>query len=74
MPRLLKATVLDRWIDAFADWGVDDQEFAIAQVAAIHRQSQRRAVTEKDKPKDDKPSTNGQASLLVDTPFEADKL
>lgn len=70
MPRLLKATVLDRWIDAFADWGVEDQEFALAQAEGIHRQAKRRAVAEKDKPKDDKSSTNGQTSPLADTPLE----
>ena len=44
MPRLLKATALDRWIDAFADMPPDDQAFALAQVQAIHRQAQRKAV------------------------------
>jgi hypothetical protein len=44
MPRLTKATALDRWIDTFADWDSDDQAFALAQVSAIHRQAQRHAA------------------------------
>ena len=65
MPRLLKATTLDRWIDTFADMNLDDQAFALAQVQAIHRQAQRQKerngkpaaapVEPEDLPFDDKP-------------------
>ena len=41
MPRLLKSTVLDKFLDSFADMPPDDQAFALAQVSAIHRQAQR---------------------------------
>jgi hypothetical protein len=41
MPRLSKATVLDKWLDNFSDMDLDDQAFALAQVSAIHRQAQR---------------------------------
>ena len=66
MPRLLKATALDRWIDQFSDMPPDDQAFALAQVQAIHRQAQRQrerngkpaaAPETDDLPFDDKPSS-----------------
>jgi hypothetical protein len=41
MPRLSKATVFDKWIDTFSDMPLEDQAFALAQVQAIHRQTQR---------------------------------
>lgn len=41
MPRLTKANAFDRWIDQFSDWGIEDQEFALAQAQGIHRQTQR---------------------------------
>ena len=64
MPRLLKSTVLDKFLDAFADMNLDDQAFALAQVQAIHRQAQRQrerngkpaaAPETDDLPFDDKP-------------------
>ena len=66
MPRLLKSTVLDKFLDAFADMNLDDQAFALAQVQAIHRQAQRQkersdkpaaAPETDDLPFDDKPSS-----------------
>ena len=41
MPRISKATLLDRWIDAFSDMTIEDQAFALLQVQAIHRQIKR---------------------------------
>jgi hypothetical protein len=63
MPRLSKATVLDKWLDNFSDMDLDDQAFALAQVQAIHRQAQRQkerngktaAPEPDDLPFDDKP-------------------
>ena len=65
MPRLLKATALDRWIDAFADMPPDDQAFALAQVQAIHRQAQRQ------KERSDKPAP---ATEPDDLPFDDVKI
>ena len=61
MPRLAKATVLDRFLDTFADMNLEDQAFALAQVQAIHRQDQRRAA------KNGKPP----AAEPDDLPFDA---
>ena len=66
MPRLLKATALDRWIDAFADMPPDDQAFALAQVQAIHRQAQRQKERNvKPVPAEEQPPLLGPA----DAPF-----
>ncbi len=67
MPRLLKATALDRWIDAFADMPIEEQAFALAQVSAIHRQAQRKAVkngklTESPSEPDDLPFDDAKVS------------
>ena len=66
MPRLTKATALDRWIDAFADWDAEAQAFAIAQVQAIHRQAQRQKERNgKPAPAEEQPPLLGPA----DAPF-----
>ena len=41
MARPRKST-LDRWLDEFSDWSVEDQEASLELCALIHRQTKRR--------------------------------
>jgi hypothetical protein len=66
MPRLTKATVLDKFLDQFSDMGLDEQAFALAQVQAIHRQAQRQKERNvKPVPAEEQPPLLGPA----DAPF-----